>query len=59
MKSKIYLYLFIFSALIALYLGVSSMNKDKNAQLKLDSSEARLIKLEDSLQQAQLRVLDM
>ena len=59
MKSRIYLYLFIFSALIALYLGVSSMNKQNNAQQKSEAQSALIEKLKDSLQESNLQLLDM
>ena len=59
MKSKIYLYLFVFSALIALYLAVSSWNKERSAQLESESQKSRIVKLQDSLQVAQVKVLDM
>lgn len=59
MKSKIYLYLFVFSALIALYLAVSSWNKDRSALLESETLKSRIVKLQDSLQGAQLKVLDM
>lgn len=59
MKSKIYLYLFVFTALLALFLFVNS-NKVLNA------SDARIAKLEDkvntfqdSIQTLNLKVLDM
>ena len=59
MKSKIYLYLFIFSALIALYLAVSGSNRDKSAISESNSLRSRIVQLQDSLQLAQVKVLDM
>ncbi len=59
MKSKIYLYLFVFAALIALYLAVSGSNKDKNALDEAQALNSQIVQLEDSLQGAQLKVLDM
>ena len=59
MQSKIYLYLFIFAALIALYLAVSGNNQQKNAIEKIDRLETEVVQLQDSLQSAQLAVLDM
>ncbi|MCJ7467574.1 MAG: hydrolase [Maribacter sp.] len=59
MKNKIFLYLFIFTALTCLYLLVSNntMQKVKNAQIqKLDSE---IVALKDSLQVVQLKVLDL
>ena len=58
MKSKIYLYLFIFSALIALYLAVSGSNKEKSNYARLSQLEATVSQLQDSLQAARLEVLD-
>lgn len=59
MKSKIYLYLFIFAALIALYLAVSGSNRDKNAISESKKLKSQITHLQDSLQNAQLKVLDM
>jgi hypothetical protein len=59
MKTRIFLYLFIFSSLIALYLYVSGANRletvnKKNTELKLSVEQ-----LEDSLRTTQLKVLDL
>lgn len=59
MKTRIFLYLFIFSSLIALYLYVSGANRvetvdKKNSELKLSVEQ-----LEDSLRTTQLKVLDL
>ena len=59
MKSKIYLYLFVFAAMIALYLAVSSNNQQKNATAKLNRMEKEVVQLKDSLQTSRLAVLDM
>ena len=59
MKSKIYLYLFIFSAMIALYLAVSSSNQQKDSSAKLNRLETEVVQLKDSLQVSRLAVLDM
>jgi len=59
MKSKIFLYLFIFAALIGLYLFVSS---GKLAAVKDDSIaklQEEVKQLKDSVQKSQLSVLDM
>jgi hypothetical protein len=58
MKRNIYLYLFIFSALIALYLAVSGNNLQKNIDTKLQNLEERNAQLLDTLQQARLQNLD-
>jgi len=59
MKTRIFLYLFIFSSLIALYLYVSSAKRvaagdEKNTELKLTIEQ-----LEDSLRTTQIKVLDL
>lgn len=59
MKSRIFLYLFVFSALVALYLGISGNRTVKSYEKQLVSSEEKLNRLSDSLQQSQLEVLDM
>ncbi len=59
MKRNIYLYLFIFSALIALYLAVSGNNFQKNSQAKLVGLESRIDKIQDTLQEVRLNNLDM
>ena len=59
MQSKIYLYLFIFAALIALYLAVSGRNQQNNSVEKIDRLKTEVVQLQDSLQSAQLAVLDM
>jgi len=59
MKSRIFIYLFIFTALLALYLFVSSntMLEDKDLKIKNLGSEAGM--LQDSVQKLQLQVFDM
>ncbi|WP_411030889.1 hydrolase [Spongiimicrobium sp. 3-5] len=63
MKSKIFLYLFIFAALISLYQFVSAGNmvSDKNEQIdSLKSKNEELQKtMNDTVQTLQLKVLDM
>ncbi len=59
MKRNIYLYLFIFSALIALYLAVSGNNREKSYQGKVKSLEARIDHLQDTVQEVRLQNLDM
>ncbi|NNJ88121.1 MAG: hydrolase [Eudoraea sp.] len=59
MKTRIFLYLFIFSSLIALYLYVSGAKRvaagdEKNTELKLTIEQ-----LEDSVRTTQLKVLDL
>ncbi len=59
MKSRIFIYLFIFTALLALYLFVSSntMLEDKDLKIKNLGSEVGI--LQDSVQKLQLQVFDM
>lgn len=59
MKNKIFLYLFVFAALIALYFAVSGgkMSNAKNALIA--ERDAEIINLKDSVQQSQLDLLDM
>ena len=59
MKKNIFLYLFVFAALIALYLAVSGgkMSEDRDAKIK--SLNEKVDMYEDSLQGLQLKVLDM
>lgn len=59
MQKNIFLYLFVFSALIALYLAVSSSKSVESANQRIASLQEALRASEDSLQQARLRVLDM
>lgn len=59
MKSRIFLYLFVFAALISLYLAISSSRKVKSSDLQLQQMEQKLDRLNDSLQDARLAVLDM
>ncbi|SMC52224.1 hydrolase [Cellulophaga tyrosinoxydans] len=59
MKNKIFLYLFVFSALIALYLFVSSGNMSKENNTKIASLEKETVKLKDSLKNLNLKMLEM
>ena len=59
MKKNIYLYLFIFSALICLYLGVSGSKMSKASSQRIQSLETKVDALKDSLQKAELGVLEM
>ncbi|MET1259219.1 hydrolase [Flagellimonas sp. DF-77] len=59
MKRNIFLYLFVFTALIALFLfmrGNKTISTQDNA---LKKNEAEIAQLEDSIQNLQLRLLDM
>ena len=59
MKSRIYLYLFVFTALIALYLAISSNRQVQSKEKQLQNMEVNMERLGDSLQEARLEVLDM
>nr|WP_299381937.1 hydrolase [Allomuricauda sp.] len=59
MKSKIFLYLFVFSALIALYLFVSSNNFQKEMDSDIEGLQNEITSLKDSLQKSQLKILDI
>ena len=59
MKGKIFLYLFVFMALIALYLFVSSGKMAETKDGQLEKLHVEIDNLQDSVQQAQLKVLDM
>ncbi|ASO07897.1 hypothetical protein GQ41_0884 [Arenibacter algicola] len=58
MKHKIYLYLFIFVSLIALYQFVSTNNMVKAKNTKIEAQEEKLSQLEDSIQKLHIKVLD-
>ena len=59
MKNKIFLYLFVFAALIVLYQFVSTNTLQKTLNEDIQNSQNRVAALRDSLQNAQLRILDM
>lgn len=59
MKSRIFIYLFIFAALLSLYLYVSSNNMLEEKNLKIENLDAEVSILQDSTQNLQLRVFDM
>lgn len=59
MKKNIFLYLFVFTALIALYLIVSGGKMSKVKDSQIDKSKESIVALEDSLQKLRLQVLEM
>lgn len=59
MKNKIFIYLFIFAALIGLYLFVSNGKMLKSMQEKVVKKEHKILQLQDSVQQSQLAKLEM
>lgn len=59
MKKSIFLYLFIFAALICLYLIVSSGKMATANAEQVNKLQAKVIKLKDSVQSSELKVLEM
>ncbi|SHI73588.1 hypothetical protein SAMN04487911_10543 [Arenibacter nanhaiticus] len=59
MKKKIYFYLFIFVSMITLYQFVSTSNMVQAKNKAIETKQARIEQLEDSVQKLQLKVLGM
>lgn len=59
MKNQIFLYLFLFSALVCMYLFVSSGNMAKANMASIVKLKEEVSTLEDSLQQSELNLLEM
>lgn len=59
MRGKIFLYLFVFVSLIALYLFVSSGKMVAEKADRIEKLKTQIGTLEDSVQTLQLKVLDM
>ncbi|MBT8298393.1 MAG: hydrolase, partial [Maribacter sp.] len=59
MKNRIFLYLFVFAALICLFMVVSNGKMQKSMDAKIQNLQASNADLKDSLQNSQLNVLDM
>ncbi|OWW25590.1 hydrolase [Zobellia sp. OII3] len=59
MKSKIFLYLFIFMSLICLYLFVSNGNMVKAKDARINKLGGQIEQLRDSVRDTQLKVLEM
>ncbi|WP_158977727.1 hydrolase [Cellulophaga sp. L1A9] len=59
MKSRIFLYLFLFTTLIALYLFVSSGNMSKEKDARIDSLATETVQLKDSIRELHLKFLEM
>lgn len=59
MKKNIFLYLFVFAALVMLYLFVSSGKMAKAKDAKIAEKEAEIVRLKDSVQQLNIKVLDV
>lgn len=59
LKSRIFLYLFVFTFLLVLFQFVTANNMQKALTEDVQQRDAQLEKLEDSLKTMHLRVLDM
>ena len=59
MKSKIFLYLFLFASLIALYLFVSSGTMVKEKTSRIASLETEAVALKDSIKNLHLKMLEI
>lgn len=59
MKSRIFLYLFLFAALLALFQYVTGNNMQKALSSDVEQLKNEVTTLEDSLQTMHLKVLDM
>ncbi|WP_405381918.1 hydrolase [Maribacter sp. LLG6340-A2] len=59
MKKNIFLYLFVFTALICLYLSVSGSNMADENMGKIKKLKEQVATLKDSVQQSNLKVMDM
>ncbi|MGB5667798.1 MAG: hydrolase [Maribacter sp.] len=59
MKSKIFLYLFLFASLISLFMYVSNHNMQKEKDAKIERLQTSISTLKDSVQESQLKVMDM
>ncbi|GLU45053.1 hypothetical protein Musp01_26770 [Muricauda sp. NBRC 101325] len=59
LKSRIFLYLFVFTFLLVLFQFVTANNMQKALTEDVQQRDAKLEKLEDSLQTMHLKVLDM
>jgi hypothetical protein len=59
MKARIFLYLFVFSTLIALYIYVSNSKRLEDNREKIADLELQNEQMEDSLRISKLKVLDL
>jgi len=59
MKNKIFLYLFVFAALIALYFFASGNKASETKDTKIEKLQSEIVSLKDSVQQSQLNLLDL
>lgn len=59
MKKNIFLYLFVFMALIALYLGMRGSKMTSSSMEQIGALKTEVADLKDSVQKGQIRMLDM
>lgn len=59
MRKNIFLFLFVFAALIALYLVVSGGKMSEEKDARITKLKEQVTALKDSVQKSQLKVLDM
>ncbi len=59
MKNKIFLYLFLFASLIALYLYVSSGTMVKAKEISIEKLRQENVSLKDSIQELNIKILDV
>tara|TARA_R110002050_G_scaffold16019_2_gene49035 strand:+ start:137337 stop:137831 length:495 start_codon:yes stop_codon:yes gene_type:complete len=59
MKSRIFLYLFIFASLIALYQFVSANSMVKDSTRRIENLKEEAVKLNDSIKNLNLKMLEM
>lgn len=59
MKNKIFLYLFVFASLIALYLFVSSGKLIESKDVTIEKLQHEIVSLKDSVQKLNIKVLDV
>lgn len=59
MRNKIFLYLFVFASLIALYLFVSSGTLAESKDASIGKLQSEVVSLKDSVQQLNIKVLDV
>lgn len=59
MKNKIFLYLFVFASLIALYLFVSSGKLIESKDVTIEKLQHEIVSLKDSVQQLNIKILDV
>jgi len=59
MKKNIFIYLFVFAALIALYMLVNGNKIQQRSIDKIEKLESEVMQLKDSVKSSQLKVMDM